>query len=324
MQRVWWIWLLGPAAATTALLVAFAVFAGEDGDPSRPAAVTPTETTAPPPPPPRRTTTRRTTTRTTATSATTRTAATTTTTTTTPPPPTTTTSRRTTTTRQAAPPPPPAPTAPRRIVRVPDLYGLTEHQALTLLRRRGLRGKLRRERSFQPEGLVFTQRPARGAQSRQGTTVSFTVAFYPPRTEPPPPPAPPVSNLPPVVGLDYWEAAARMEVQGMLVDTYPVRAGRRAAYVVRQSPAAGTRVSRGSRVKLTVSIGNGRQLTPRDVPNLVGLRELRAHAVCRDARFTCRTFVVPEGPPGRVVRQRPEAGEQLRSLSQIRLLVGAE
>jgi beta-lactam-binding protein with PASTA domain len=63
-------------------------------------------------------------------------------------------------------------------------------QALNLLTKAGFRGKARRERSFQPDGLVFKQTPPPGKRSRQGTTVSFTIAFYPPRKQPPPPPAP--------------------------------------------------------------------------------------------------------------------------------------
>ena len=293
MQGNWWVWLLGPAAATTALLVAFAVVAGDDDDPSRPAAVTTTRTntTAPPPPP---VTTSPTTTGSTTT-------ATTTGSTTSAPP--------TTTTRQSS------------VVAVPDLYGTTQRQALALLKTSGFRGRARRERSFAPEGLVFEQTPKPGKRSRQGTTVSFTVAFFPPRTPPLPPAAPPVSALPSVVGLDYSEAATRMEKLGIVANAYPVRASRKVTYIVRQSPAPGTRVNRGSRVQLTVSTGRG-QLPTLEVPDTVGFKEFRAHAICRDGNFTCRTIVVSEGSPGRVVRQDPPAGQERRALSQMKLYVG--
>jgi serine/threonine-protein kinase len=124
-----------------------------------------------------------------------------------------------------------------------------------------------------------------------------------------------------VVGLDYFEATARMEILGIFADTYPVRASRRVTFIVRQTPAPGTRVDRGSRVKLTVSTGSGR-LPEFEVPDTVGFKELRAHAICRDGNFTCRTIVVSEGSPGRVVRQDPPAGQQRRALSQMKLYVG--
>ena len=238
MQRNWWVWLLGPAAATTALLVAFAVVAGGDGDdddPSRPVALTSTRTntTAPPPPPP----------------------VTTSTTTTRPPTETTTTETSPTTTTSTAPttttataPPPATTTSRNSVIEVPNLYGATQSQALDLLKTTGFRGRARREESVEPEGLVFKQTPRAGKRSRQGTTVSFAIAVYPRRTQPPPPPAPPVSALPPVVGLDYSEAAARMAILGIVANTYPVRASRRVTYIVSQTPAPGTRVYRGSRV----------------------------------------------------------------------------
>lgn len=306
MERNWWVWLLGPAAATTALLVTFAVAAGgDDDDPSRPAAATSTRTNtaAPPPPPPvtTSTTTARPPTEATRTEKNPTTTSTATTTTTTP--------SATTTTRRNS------------VVAVPDLYGTTQRQALDLLKTSGFRGRARRERSFAPEGLVFKQTPKPGKRSRQGTTVSFAVAFFPPRTPPLEPAAPPVSELPPVVGLDYSEAATRMEVLGIVADTYPVRASRRVTYIVRQTPAPGTRVNRGSRVKLTVSTGSG-QLPAFEVPDTVGFKELRAHAICREGNFTCRTIVVSEGSAGRVVRQDPPAGQERRALSQMKLYVG--
>lgn len=332
-----WVWFAGPAAATTSLFIAVAAFSGDGGGEASPAAVGTTTTAAA-----RVTTTRspdtaqtrRQAATTSANQATTRSRATTTKPVTTTERVTTTnprtTTNRATTTRAAPPPPtttskaapPPRKRRPKPLVAVPNLYGATPQQAFDLLKVTGFRGRAKRERSTQPDGLVFKQWPLAGKPRLKGSTVLFTIASYPVRRPPPPPPAPQASELPPVVGLDYAEAAARMELRGMRADGYPVRSrSRKVGYVVSQTPGARTRAARGSRVKLTVSIGTG-QLPAVEVPDTVGLTELRAHDICRAASFTCRTFVVSEGSPGTVVRQDPPAGSQHRALTQLKLYVG--
>jgi PASTA domain len=358
-----WVWFFGPAFATTSLFVAVAAFSeeGDDSVVLLPAARTTTQAAseARTGPEPNRTTTStptRTATTTTAARPTTTTATTThssptpippaserqqTTTsvpsetaaatreqTTTLPPTTTTTASRTetagVTTRRGRARAEQAPPAGRtRLVRVPDLVGLSSAQAVARLKRDGFRAKARRERSFAPDGTVFEQQPLAGQRLRAGRTVLLTVSFFKPRTPPPPPPAPPVSALPRLIGLDYWEAAARVELRGLIANSYPVRARQRADNVVSQVPAPGTRVRKGSRILITVSIAKKR--TPLPVPAAVGLKETAAHARCRDAHFTCRTMPIPATQAdevGRVLRQKPEPGEVHPELTQVRLFVG--
>jgi beta-lactam-binding protein with PASTA domain len=379
MERNWWVWLFGPAAVTTALLVGVAKFAGDgdDGASGRAAVTTraetttrPPATTAPRPPttasPTARTSTTQATQTTTGVPTTATTSTTTTTTrrtttttprtttteppTTTPRPPTTAsrpattttaapatsrpatsaTTRRTTTTRAPTTTSTRTGTAttttqrPTRLARVPDLLGLNSATASRELKRIGFRPKVQLERSFQPEGTVVEQAPSPNSRLRQGQIVRITVSFFERRIAPPPPPAPRVSTIPRLTGLDYWEASARMELLGVVANTYPVRSKRPELIVVRQVPKAGTRAFRGARMRLTVSVGR-RPQRPTLVPDTVGLLELRAHSLCRDARLTCRTIVVPTRHPrgpGRVVRQRPATGEQAKSLAQMTLFVG--
>jgi beta-lactam-binding protein with PASTA domain len=200
---------------------------------------------------------------------------------------------------------------------------MSSAQAIARLKRDGFRAKARRERSFAPDGTVFEQRPLAGRRIRSGRTVLFTVSFFKVRTPPPPPPAPPVSALPRLIGLDYWEAAARAELRGLVANSYPVRARQRADHVVGQTPAPGTRLRKGSRIQITVSVS--RQRAPRPVPDTLGLTELTAHARCRDEHFTCRTMLIPATEPseiGRVLSQKPNAGDVEPELTQIKLFVG--
>jgi eukaryotic-like serine/threonine-protein kinase len=297
MQKNWWIWLIVPAAATTALLVAVVVFAGE-GDDEVSGGVVITRTTQRGEPE--------------SSIATTRSRA----------------RRNTDAATPARTSPGTTPTTDERrteATNVPNLYGLTRDQAVAELEEAGLRATIRREKSFQPDGLVFEQTPRSGQRLRQGRAVLVTVSVFKSRAPVPPRPrAPPVSAVPDVVGLDYWEAAARMEIRGVVANLYPVRSNRAYAIVIRQAPIAGAQVRRGSRVRLSVSRGT-RAVPAFPVPDTVGLSELAAHARCRDVNFTCRTVLVPARRPteaGRVVRQRPRAGSTARGLTQMTLYVG--
>jgi beta-lactam-binding protein with PASTA domain len=266
--------------------------------------------------------------------------ATTTTTPTSVPTRTETTTRQRTTTRRQAPTTTtkprttrPARATPRRrkarvrtvnLARVPELRGLLRDEAIAELREAGFRPKLRQERSFQPDGTVLNQWPRPNARIKRGRNVLVTVAFFKVRTPPEQTPAPPaVSTVPRVVGLDYSEAAARIELLGITANSYPVRSRRPLTIVVQQTPRPGSRVQRGSSIRLVVSRGRT-ALPPYRVPATFGLREVKAHERCRDANFTCRTVFVPAGEPdevGRVVRQTPSAGQVARALTQMKLFV---
>jgi eukaryotic-like serine/threonine-protein kinase len=294
MQKNWWIWLAFPAAATTALLAAITVMTREDEEPVRRTIATsvPKQEVV-------------------ATNREREEAATVT-------PPPTPAPVRTTTAREARKP-------VRAAGLVPNVYGLTAEEAIAELEQAGFRAKVRRERSFQPDGLVFDQRPRTGLRLPRGKTVLLTVSIFPSRAPAPRrPPAPPVSPVPRLVGLDYWEAAARMELLGVVANLYPSRSNRSFGTVVRQEPASGTRVPRGSRVRLDVSLGNYPLRSVR-VPDTVGLSEQMAHSRCRDAYLTCRTVLVAAPEPsaaGRVVRQSPPSGQVDQALTQMTLFVG--
>jgi beta-lactam-binding protein with PASTA domain len=207
---------------------------------------------------------------------------------------------------------------------VPEVRGLSRNEAVAAVKAAGYRVRVRRERSLQPDGEVFRQVPLAYRRLRRGRTVLLTVSAITPSGEPPPPPPPRVSSVPRVVGLDYSEAAARMEALGVVANLYPVRSRKRPTIVTGQVPIPGRRITPGVRVRLTVSVGR-RPLPSDTVPNTVGLREMPAHALCRDADFLCRTVAVPTRHPrgpGRVVRQRPNAGEVEEELTQMTLFVG--
>jgi serine/threonine-protein kinase len=89
--------------------------------------------------------------------------------------------------------------------------------------------------------------------------------------------------------------------------------------VVRQSPAAGTSVRRGSVVRIDVSAGP----TPayQTVPNVVGQTERAARRTLRQAGFTVAVFRVA-GRSGIVVRQQPASGNNAPQGGQVDIFVG--
>ncbi|HEX8691799.1 MAG TPA: PASTA domain-containing protein [Longimicrobium sp.] len=171
-------------------------------------------------------------------------------------------------------------------VRVPDLAGRPLDEAGALLRQARLaRGAVDSAGSDRAEGTVVGQSPAAGAEVAPGTAVALTLA------------QPRLVLVPDVVGDPAAAAARDLEAAGLRaggVDT--VESTDAAETVVRQSPAAGTRVRAGTVFTLGVSRGPdlavvdtlGGDTLPPDgldtvrpgptVPNLVGrtLAEARA------------------------------------------------
>jgi PASTA domain len=333
-----WVWFAGPAAATTSLFIAIAVFSDDGGSQAAPGAVVtetspaltetvqstppattrarttrPTVTTTTRPAPttaPATTTTREaattapppTTTRATTRSATTTTTAAATTTRparTTTTTTTTTTAQRTTTRRaQPKPPPPPAGRSRTGLGVVPEVYGLTQGAAVAAVKAAGYRVEVRRERSFQPDGQVFQQVPLGNRRLRRGRTVVLTVSAFSPSGEPPPPPPPRASSVPRVIGLDFSEATARIEALGVVANLYPVRSRAKRVTIVTSQVPVP-----GTRITpgahVRLTVSVGaRRLPSATVPDTVGLKELTAHRLCRDENFLCRTVAVPTRHPG--------------------------
>jgi hypothetical protein len=134
---------------------------------------------------------------------------------------------------------------------------------------------------------------------------------------------PPVS-VPLAVGSDYADASTAIEELGLVADTFPVSSGQPAGRVLDQSPAAGTRLRRGERVRLNVSLGPAPlPMTP--VPDVTGPPAAAARAELRRAGFTVRTIFDDAPSPrevGDVVGQHPEARALAPALTQVTIVVG--
>jgi beta-lactam-binding protein with PASTA domain len=128
-------------------------------------------------------------------------------------------------------------------------------------------------------------------------------------------PTPASVEVPDLVGRSLEEAAQQLQSVGL-------EAGERtgtptpnvpAGQIVRQSPAPGTRVDRGSRVQLTVA-----EAAPRAVPDLAGKLLAEAEAILAKAGFKVgdvREEEASTAPPRTVLRQDPRPGTEVKGES---------
>jgi beta-lactam-binding protein with PASTA domain len=136
--------------------------------------------------------------------------------------------------------------AGQRRATVPPLAGLSEEEALALLRRRDLRpGTITRRPSTESRGTVLSSDPDAGAVVPEASTVDIVVSEGPDRLA-----------MPDVVGRPIVEARALLEQLGLPVatilhdssSTFPP------GVVVSQNPPAGAAIAGGSAITLRVSV----------------------------------------------------------------------
>jgi serine/threonine-protein kinase len=139
-----------------------------------------------------------------------------------------------------ASPPPSEPAT----VRVPNVVGLKAADARSRLRALGLRSTQRPEESPRPAGTVVSQSPGRGAELREGGTVTLGVSTGPAQVA-----------IPDVVGLNESAAILALEAAGFVAQVVDEPTGEPTedGVVLDQSPSAGASRPKGSTVTITVA-----------------------------------------------------------------------
>ena len=215
---------------------------------------------------------------------------------------------------------------------VPDVVGQPVSAAKAALRAAGLVPAEFKVPGVEPKGTVTAQKPpanqkvARGSKVRinvstgaragggtttAGTTTSATAQAVGVR-------------VPNVVGLQQAPAQRRLHAAGLGARIKYVASQKPAGQVVTETPAAGTRVRKGSTVHLTVS--NGPNPTTVEVPNVVGQDQQTATSTLQGAGFQVQTIMVPPPDPsqtGKVVDEEPTAGSRAPKGSTVTIYVGS-
>jgi eukaryotic-like serine/threonine-protein kinase len=130
-------------------------------------------------------------------------------------------------------------------------------------------------------------------------------------------------KVPNVVGLDYADAAVRLEQAGFKAEPGETRFHSSAPKmtVLEQTPSAGATDLVGATVSLVVS--GGQRMA--SVPSLVGMTQTEAERALENAGFDLGDVVEQPSPQprGEVVESRPAAGTQVPVPSPVGLLVSA-
>jgi beta-lactam-binding protein with PASTA domain len=190
-------------------------------------------------------------------------------------------------------------------VNVPRVVGLNQQAAVARVNDRGLIARVvTRANSSGAAGSVSDQDPRAGADVTRRSVVTLTVSSG--GTE----------AVPDVTGDSAAAAVQALQAKGFDVQTRSIISQKKTGTVLSQSPAAGSKVARGSTVSITISRG---LVT---VPDTVGQTRDTAVAAVRAAGLVPRAFRVPSTEPkGTVVAQRPRPGARRPAGSTVHMNV---
>jgi len=206
--------------------------------------------------------------------------------------------------------PPKSPPEPQT-VSAPDLVGLSLEEARERLRAAGL-AVGDQEAKQTGDALarhVLSQWPKPGKQLDPGTPVDLVYAEPPPDTR---------IEVPNVVGMEARKAATVLIDADFEVAHESEASAEPRNQVLRQEPAAGSRVGKGTRVTLVHAVPLA---TGIEVPNVVGMDVRQAMDTLRgaDLEFTRRSEPSTE-TQNKVLRQEPAAGSRVEKGTQITLV----
>ena len=222
---------------------------------------------------------------------------------------------------------------------VPRVVGQTQGDAVQALTKIGLEPVLQNVPSDKPAGTVVGQKPPAGKEVEKGskvtvnvstgtgpatrTTTTTTTTTNATTVGTTTTAAAPV-RVPRVAGLAQTPALRRLNTLGLLPTVVYVRSSQPANRVVSQSPAQGTTLRRGSRVRVNVSTGPNPQPNT-SVPNVVGQDQATTVQSLRDAGFKVAVLNRPtadQSKDGLVVEEQPHAGSSIPGGSQVTIFVG--
>src|SRR5215210_3668696 len=195
---------------------------------------------------------------------------------------------------------------------VPGVAGRKQAVAEKMMQEAGFETDVRRETSDTvPSGRVISTSPEENSQLEKGRTVVLVVSEGREQV-----------GVPDVVGKSEEEARSALEGAGLRAEvSREASEAEEPGTVLRQDPASGRKVDKGSAVKIVVA-----EAPPDvDVPDVVDQKQDEARQALRDAGFEVRVrseTVDTLDQDGVVIDQDPAGGEQLRKGSRVTIVVG--
>jgi eukaryotic-like serine/threonine-protein kinase len=195
---------------------------------------------------------------------------------------------------------------------VPEVDGKGRIEAGRILKKAGFKFRTVEESSDTvPEFKVIETRPAGGNDAEIGTRITIVVSTGKEKV-----------TVPGVVGSKRDEATSALEDAGFQVSVKEQETDSKPeGTVLKQDPAAGTEVNKGSRVQLTVAKASEQVA----VPSVVGLSEEDAIANIEDVGLApdVRDVAVSDATQdGRVLSQNPPPRSKRRKGSRVIIRVG--
>ena len=196
-------------------------------------------------------------------------------------------------------------------VAVPNVEGLKEEAAVTLIENAGLEPEVQRAANADAEkDRVFDQNPDPGTRIQKGDRVTLLVSTGPPKT-----------SVPDVVGMNYGDAVQALNDVNLKATKQEVFSQKPVGQVISQDPPAGEQVVDGTEIVLDVSRG-AKQVA---VPNVVGMSEDNATTTLQQAGFEVSSTSAPSDstPEGIVSDQSPGGGTQATKGSTVTITVSS-
>jgi serine/threonine-protein kinase len=179
-----------------------------------------------------------------------------------------------------------------KTVPVPNVVPLEESLAVQKINNANLIPQVIRINSDSvKKGLVIDQSPAPGTHVAKNQTVTIHVSKGPPQVP-----------VPDVVGRSQADAVSALTAAGLKANVHSVPSSKPPDTVTAQDPQGGTKVLKGSRVRINISSGP----KPVSVPYVVGLSFDQASAQLQSAGFAvARKNVESNQPKDTVVAEQP-------------------
>jgi serine/threonine-protein kinase len=172
--------------------------------------------------------------------------------------------------------------------------GIKEVNAVGKIRDAGLSAHIIRRPDDQvAETFVISQDPSAGTRTDKGNPVTIVVSTGLPKVD-----------VPGVVGDQATDAVASITERGLKADVHNINSDKETGTVTGQDPAPGTRVDKGTKVRINVSQGP----KPVAIPPVVGVPYEQAAGQLQGAGFAvARRDVESNDPKDTVVQQDPPA-----------------
>ena len=193
---------------------------------------------------------------------------------------------------------------------VPDVTGKPLDQAIKILKKQGLFANTSFEHSSDvSRGLVISTTPVALSQVPVGSRVQVVVSS-----------GPELVAVPDVVGKQESVARSTLEDAGFKVSSVKQDSTQPKGQVISESPSAGVKVAKGTRVTINVSRG-----TPQvSVPDVTGKSTADATNALKAAGFSVTVTEISgnASEAGKVIRQSPSGGSKENKGSNVTIFVG--